>query len=85
MLKVSLAREYHRYPVFVRTGDYFIILIRAARLNYARYARPGGIFNIIREREKRVRSHRTILHLVACVPVRNQPGLNSIHLPGPNA
>jgi hypothetical protein len=84
MFEMSLAGKYHRYPVFVRTGNYFVILIRAARLNYASYARLSGIFNIIRKWEKRVRSQHTILHLVACVPVRNQPGFNSIHLPGPN-
>jgi len=71
MLKVSLPRKHHRNAVLIRTGNYFVILIRAARLNYAGHARLGGIFNIVREREKRIRCHRTTLDLVACVPVRN--------------
>ncbi|MBA7632778.1 hypothetical protein ES703_40332 [subsurface metagenome] len=33
MLKVSLARKHHCDAVFISSGNYFIIFIRAARLN----------------------------------------------------
>jgi len=52
MFEVSFAGEYHCDAVFVSGGDDFIVLIRAARLDYCGHTCFGGIFDIIREGEE---------------------------------
>ena len=85
MLEMSFAGKDHRDSVVVRCGDDFIIFFRAARLRYCSYACPGGVFNVVREREERIRGHDTTVRLVAGVLKSNQAGLNAIHLTCPYA
>jgi len=46
MLEVHLYRKDHCDSVLVGGGNYFIVFVRAPRLNYARNPCLGSIFNI---------------------------------------
>ena len=67
VFKVAFAGKDHSDAVLICTGDYLIIFIRAARLDYGGDACGSGVFNIIREWENRVRGHYAALCLFACV------------------
>ena len=83
MLKVSFAGEHHRDSMLVCGGDNFVIFFRAAGLDYRSDTGLGGIFDVVREREERIRSHRAALRLIAGSLERDQAGLNAVHLSSP--
>jgi len=65
MLKVPLAGKDHCDAVFVRCFDDYWILFGAARLDYRGDAYLGGVFDVVREREERIRGHDRVFSFVA--------------------
>ena len=54
MFEVSVTGKDHRNAVFVGRFDRFIVLYRAARLDYRRDAELCGFVDVVAEREERV-------------------------------
>ena len=65
VLEVPLAGEDHRDAVFVGHGDHLIVLLRSARLDNARHAGLGGVFDVVGEREECIRGHSAAFRFFA--------------------